>query len=109
MANKSNLIIDQGATFSTVVTINGADGNPLNMTGYTANAELRRWYTSTNSTSFVTSINATAGSVTLSMDANTTGALTPYRYVYDVIVTDPLGTVLRVVEGIVTVTPDVTR
>jgi hypothetical protein len=43
------------------------------------------------------------------MTAANTASLTPGRYVYDVIITSSANVVTRVVEGIVTVLPSVTR
>ena len=45
----------------------------------------------------------------LSMSANTTNSIAAGRYVYDCELTDSNGIVSRLVEGIVTVTPGVTR
>jgi len=45
----------------------------------------------------------------LSLDANTTANLYYGRYVYDVVTIDGTGHVTRVVEGILTVTPEVTQ
>lgn len=108
MATKSNLVIDQGATFSTDLTLTDENGDMLNLVGYTANSQIRKWYTSTNSISFSTITNTDAGIVTLSLTANQTAALTAGRYVYDVEISDGT-TISRIVEGIVTVTPNVTR
>lgn len=108
MATKSNLVIDQGATFSTDLTLTDENGDALNLTGYTANSQLRKWYTSTNSVSFSTTTNNSIGVVTLSLSSNQTAALTAGRYVYDVEISDGT-TISRIVEGIVTVTPNVTR
>lgn len=108
MATKSNIVIDQGATFSTDLTLTDENGDALNLVGYTANSQLRKWYTSTNSVSFSTSTNTDTGIVTLSLTANQTAALTAGRYVYDVEISDGT-TISRIVEGIVTVTPNVTR
>jgi hypothetical protein len=49
------------------------------------------------------------GEITLSVSAANTSVLTPGRYVYDVKITSPDDIVTRVVEGIVTVLPSVTR
>lgn len=108
MATKSNLVIDQGATFSTDLTLTDENGDALNLIGYTANSQIRKWYTSTNSVSFSTSTNTSTGTVTLSLTSNQTSALTAGRYVYDVEISDGT-TISRIVEGIVTVTPNVTR
>lgn len=109
MATKANLVIDQGTTFTTDLTMTDEEGSPLNLTGYTANSQIRKWYTSSNATAtFTTSINANTGVISLSLTANQTGAMTAGRYVYDVEISD--GAIIsRIVEGIVTVTPQVTR
>ena len=109
MASKANLEIDQGATFSTDLTLEDDNGDLISLVGYTANSQIRKWYTSSNAAAtFTTSINTTSAVITLSLTANQTGDLTSGRYVYDVEISSG-ATVSRVVEGIVTVTPQVTR
>lgn len=109
MATKANLVIDQGATFSTDLTLTDENGDPLALFGYTANSQIRRWYTSTNAAAtFTTSINTTSAVITLSLTPNQTSNLVSGRYVYDVEIADG-SEVSRIVEGIVTVTPQVTR
>lgn len=107
MATKANLIIDQGSTFSTDLSLKDENGDPLVLSGYNANSQIRKWYTSTNPTATF-STNITDGVITLSLTANQTGSIVAGRYVYDVEITDG-SSVSRVVEGIVTVTPQVTR
>lgn len=108
MATKANLVIDQGATYEVTLDLTDENGDILQLTGYSANAQMRKWYTSTNSTSFSTDINAVAGTISLSLTAGQTANLTAGRYVYDVEVTSS-GVISRIIEGIVTVTPNVTR
>jgi len=108
MATKANLVIDQGATFSSDLSLTDDNGDVMNLNGYTANSQMRKWYTSSNSTAFTTAINVATGTITLSLTATQTANLTAGRYVYDVEVTES-GVVSRVVEGIVTVTPNATR
>ena len=111
MAAKANIILEQGTSFETTVTIQDSDETALNLTGYTAASQLRKSYASANSTSFtVTITNANSGILTLAMPANTSQTLSAGRYVYDLeIYASSNTTVTRVVEGIVTVTPGVTR
>jgi hypothetical protein len=109
MATKANLVIDQGATFLVELDLKDENGDILVLSGYTANSQIRKWYTSSNATaSFTTSINAESGAVSLSLSANQTSSLTSGRYVYDVEIQNG-SSVTRIVEGIVTVTPQVTR
>jgi hypothetical protein len=109
MATKANLVIDQGSTYSTDLSLTDENGDPLNLNGYSANSQIRKWYSSTNAAAtFTTTINSTTGVITLGLTANQTSNLVAGRYVYDVELTEG-GEISRIVEGIVTVTPQVTR
>jgi len=108
MATKLNLVIDQGATYSnTSIIAYDSSNNVMNLTDSSITAKIRKHYTSTNATSFTASGNS-SGVITLSLTANSTANLTAGRYVYDVVATSNTGTVTRVKEGIVTVTPRAT-
>lgn len=108
MAQKANLIIDQGSTFSTTLDVTDEEGNPIDLTTYSASGQIRKHYTSSNSTSFSTALSE-SGILTLTLSANSSNNLEAGRYVYDVELTSNTGTVTRIVEGIVTITPSVTR
>lgn len=109
MAIKANIIVDQGTTFSTTITVTDDEGTPLSLSNYTGAAQMRKHYTSSNATSFSVSIDNTVGEITLALTANQTSNLVAGRYVYDVELTDASDVVSRIVEGIVTVTPQVTK
>lgn len=113
MAAIANLIIEQGATFSTDVTVKGSDGTAFDLTGYTASAKMAKGYASTRTrTTISTSLadDLTTGIITLSLTADQTNNLdAPARYVYDVeILRTSDSTVTRVIEGIITTSPSVT-
>jgi isoleucyl-tRNA synthetase len=109
MATKANLVIDQGSTFSTDLSLKDENGDPLVLDGYSANSQIRKWYTSQNpAATFSTNIEPYSGVITLSLTSDQTGNLVSGRYVYDVEINDG-SAISRVVEGIVTVTPQVTR
>lgn len=108
MAIKANLLIDQGSSYSTTINLLDDNGDPVALTGYTANAQLRKTYTSLTATTFSVTLGESDGTVELSLTANATSNLTPGRYVYDVLLTNPSSIKSRIVEGIVTVTPRVT-
>ena len=110
MAGFAELTLEQGASFTTTVTVNGSDGSPTNLTSYTAAAQLRKSYYSTTANSFtVTVSNAANGELTMAMTAANTANLTPGRAVYDLLITSPTNVKTRVVEGIATILPSVTR
>lgn len=109
MTTKANLIIDQGSVFYSDLIVSDENGDLFNLDGYTANSQIRRWYSSSNTAAvFTTAINTATGSVILSLTANQTSAIPAGRYVYDVEISDGFDT-LRIVEGIITITPEVTR
>ena len=109
MGTKVNLVVDQGATFETVQTLTQDNGDLIDLTGYSGTAQLRKHYTSSNSTSFTVTLGGANGTVTLGMSANTTANIVAGRYVYDVELVDSGNIATRLIEGIVTVTPQVTR
>ena len=109
MATKANLIVDQGATFSTSITLTDDEDNPVDLTNYTGAAQIRKHYTSSGYTPFTVTLGGTTGSITLALTANATGNLVAGRYVYDCEITANTGAVTRAAEGIITVSPQVTR
>ena len=110
MAGFAELTVEQGASYSTTVTVNGSDGSPTNLTNYTAAAQLRKSYYSSTATNFTVTISdAAGGTITMTLTAANTANLTPGRYMYDLLITSPTSVKTRVVEGIATILPSVTR
>ncbi len=107
MANKINITVDQGSTFSQIFNVKYPDGSPVDLTVYNGAAQLRKHYSSTNNTPFAVALSSN-GEATISLTANTTNSILPGRYLYDLEVSQG-NIVMRVVEGIVTVTPNITR
>jgi hypothetical protein len=110
MAGYAELTVEQGADFNTTINVNDGTGAAQNLTSYTAAAQMRKSYYSTTANSFTVSIsNAGAGEITMAMTSANTANLTPGRYMYDLVMTSPANIKTRVVEGIVTVLPSITR
>tara|TARA_B100001059_G_scaffold210762_1_gene224638 strand:+ start:294 stop:626 length:333 start_codon:yes stop_codon:yes gene_type:complete len=110
MAAIANLYVDQGTTFSTSVLVTNDDDSALDLTGYTAAAQLRKSFSSSTSVDFTVTIPTpvTAGQINLQLSATETASLEEGRYVYDVEITSGV-IVTRVIEGLVTVSPQVTK
>lgn len=110
MAIIANLYIDQGTDYTITVDVTDFAGDILDLTGYTATAQMRKTYSSSSlSATFTTSISAVAGQVTISLTDTQTSALEAGRYVYDLNIESSLGVKTRVIEGQAVVTPGVTR
>jgi hypothetical protein len=111
MSVKANLIINQGTDFITTVTVTDDAGNIVDMTGYTAHGQIRKHYSSETAYDIICSFDAdrTNGAVYLEVYRETTAAMEAGRYVYDVEMTSSQDVRTRLIEGIVTVTPQVTR
>jgi hypothetical protein len=111
MAAKANIVIDQGADFSTTVTVLDNDNSILNLSNYTARGQIRKHYTSTTAVNFLFEFNEprSSGILTLSLSNIQTANMEAGRYVYDVEIISLANTVTRLVEGIATVTPEVTK
>lgn len=111
MAAVSNLAIDQGTTFSVTISVTDDTGSARDLSGYTGRAQLKRsYYTNTNTAFTVTINNPGEGEIDMSLTATQTSALKAGRYVYDLeLVNSSSNAVERVVEGIVTIYPEVTK
>lgn len=110
MATISNLYVDAGSTYSNIITVSGNNGQPLNLTGYTVASQMRKSYQSSTAYNFTASLYIPMqGKVRLQLSDEQSEAIPPGRYVYDVEITSPTGTTTRVVEGIVTVNPQITK
>lgn len=102
------MVIDQGATYSNAIIVKDSSNNAIDLSTYTVAGQIRKYYTSSNSTSFTATGNST-GYVNISLTSNATANLSSGRYVYDIEITSNTGVVTRVTEGIATITPQVTR
>lgn len=109
MATRVNILIDQGTDFITSVNLTDQNGAQLDLTGMTAASQIRKTHSSSNATSFTTALANNTGTLTLSLNNSVTSSLSAGRYVYDVELTDASSIKSRILEGIVTVTPEVTR
>ena len=110
MAAYSELNIEQYASFSVIINVDDVGGDAINLTGYTANSQIRKSYYSSSANTLTATITGTSnGEITLSMTSTNTANLTPGRYFYDLVMTSPTSIKTRVVEGIATILPSVTR
>lgn len=111
MATISNLFVDAGSDFSTLVTVASSSGAPLILTSYTVKAQMRKSYSSSQFFNFTASVyDAVNGKILLALTAVQSEAIPAGRWLYDVEITNTAnGAKKRVVEGIVTVTPQITQ
>ena len=110
MASINNLFVDAGSTYSNIITVTASNGQPLNLTGYTVKSQMRKSYQSSTAYTFDASIfNTTGGKIRLQLTDEQSGAIPAGRWLYDVEITSSSGATTRVVEGIVTVTPQITQ
>ena len=111
MAAYVEITIEQGANLSSTVNVNDTQGDAVNLSTYSASAQLRKSYYSSTANTLSAIITGNAnGQITLSMTAANTALLTPGRYVYDLKITNSVdNSVTRVIEGTATVLPSVTR
>ncbi len=111
MAAYLEITIEQGANLTSTVTVSDTQGEAVNLSTYSASAQIRKSYYSSSANTLTATVTGNAnGQITLSMTAANTAALTPGRYVYDLIIRNSVdNSVTRVVEGTAIVLPSVTR
>lgn len=109
MAKVYHITINQGAAFSMPVYVMDNQGNPKDLSNTNAYSQIRKTYNSANAIDFVTAINELEGEITLNLTKEVTSNIASGRHVYDVYVIYPDALTERIIEGIVTVTPQVTK
>jgi hypothetical protein len=111
MATTAYLDIDQGSDFTSEITLQNDDGTPMILTGKTVYSQFRKSYGSTTGYTFTTAVtDAFNGKITLSFSGASSTAIKAGRYLYDVeLLTSSTGQKTRVLEGIVTINPEITR
>lgn len=111
MADFVELDIEAGATFSLQITIKNDNGTGKNLANHIFTGQLRRSYYSSTANNFTITVDDTAnGVISLGISSANTANLRAGRYVFDIEMDDTSNTtVTRVVEGIATVLPNVTR
>ena len=110
-----NFVIPAGTSWSQV--INWKTGTPavaVNTTSFSARMQLRVSHSSAAAVVELTTANSrialtNTGNITLSLGPTVTSPLPARKYVYDLELVSSGGQVTRLLEGTITVTPEVTR
>ena len=108
----SNLVIYTGTDFEQTFVLEDSQKNSaLDLTGYNACAQMKRYESSLKTADFTISFSndRTTGRITISMDDTVTTNLKAGKYFYDLLLNSPSGTTTRAVEGTVLVKKSVTR
>lgn len=109
MAISVNHDMDQGSNFLFSVVAKGATGVPLDLSsGYTAYSQMRRYPSSKTAVTLSASITGSTGNILVSLSATGTAAVKEGVWFYDVEIAKGTN-VQRVVQGMITVYPEVTR
>jgi len=109
-AGTYNFIVEQGATFNRILTVK-ENNSAMNLTGYSVASKMRSTHDSSTvvGTFTCTISNASGGEITMSMTSSTSSAIEEGIYVYDLEITSGTSIVTRLLQGEVTVNPEVTR
>jgi len=108
MAQELNLNVDQGANLEIRFTILDEDDAAVDLTAYTINSQVRKNYDSNTVWSFNTDSDID-GNLSLLMNSDISTNVPPGRYNYDVEIVSPSNTTTRIIEGLITFHPNMTR
>lgn len=112
MAAYVELYLDQGTTFNNIINLtDDVTNTPINVSGYVVTSQMRRSYYSANISANITCTlsNVANGEITMSMTAANTANIKPGRYLFDVKTLDSYNNTSRILEGIITVSPCITK
>jgi hypothetical protein len=103
-----NLVLYEGDDFTFMVSVKDSSGQPVDLTGVTARAQIRASITAPAILgSFTPTVDALAGNIWLHL-ADTVSSALPSTGVWDVEI-DRGGEITTLAAGTVSMTPDVTR
>lgn len=108
----TNIAIYTGTDFAQTYLLEDYRSNsPLDLTGYTAVAQLKRYSSSEKTAEFNISYpnDPTTGRIGIELLSDKTILLKAGNYIYDVLLKDPSGSIVRAIEGTATVKRAVTR
>ena len=108
-APRVDLYLEQGADFAQPLVYRNSDGTPVDLTGYTAAAQVRKSVGSATVALALTVTLGADGAITLSAPAAATEAVAIDKGVWDLELTAPGGAVTRLLSGDVIVDKGVTR
>ena len=103
-----NIQIEQGANFSSTFDVKKQDNSPLDLSGFSFTAKMRKHTGAAGSIGFAATHGSTPtdGQLTLSMTSTQTGIITSGRYEYDVLITNNFsGVKTKIFTGQVLVNP----
>lgn len=115
-AGYHHFIIEQGATFGQVLTLKDSAGSVINLSGYTSGSmQLRENPDSSTKILDISTANGrmvfggVAGTITLTVSATDTAALTAADGVFDLEITTNAGVVTRLIEGTYSIRRNISR
>jgi hypothetical protein len=110
-AGYQELFLEQGTDFNFSITLDDIYMTPYDLSTSVPKGSIRKSYYSANTTAdfLATSSDPANGVINLSLTNDITANIAAGRYVYDVTLKDNTNTITRILEGIVTVNPSVTR
>lgn len=110
MATVAYLDIDQGSDFTVELNLENDDGTPMSLVEYAVYSQFRKSYSSTIGYTFDAEIeDAANGKISLTYLGEDSSNIKPGRYLYDIELVHITGRKIRVVEGIVTINPEITK
>lgn len=109
MATKQNIYIDQGTTFTMSFAMTNPDGTPVDLTGYTGRSYMKKEYTDSTYYSFTVDVGGNTGVITISLTPDYSSSIEAGRYFYDLELESSANVVTRIIEGLCTINPEVTR
>ncbi len=95
-----NLTVDKGTDFTVSLKIK-TDGSAVNLSGYGFSCVMRKHYSAAVGYGISVSVvnPSTSGVVKLQLHKSVTSAIPVGRYVYDLLITNPIGDVTKSAEG----------
>lgn len=111
-----DILIEQGATFKLMLRWKDSEGDPIDLTGYAARMQVRPFVLSdevllslTDDSDGGITLGGVEGTIEIEAEADQTELIGSRKGVYDLELVTPQDDVIRLVQGTVQISPEVTR
>lgn len=111
MAMTAYLDVDQGSDFTVIIDLENDDSTPMDIRSVQIYSQFRKSYNSSTAYNFTCEIiDGANGKFSMKLPGSVSSTIRPGRYLYDVELYNSINnTKSRVVEGIVTINPEITK
>tara|TARA_Y100001973_G_C5106806_1_gene285575 strand:+ start:259 stop:606 length:348 start_codon:yes stop_codon:yes gene_type:complete len=113
MSNNINIYVDQATDFSASIDVNTTTGTDYDFTGHTVHCSAKKIFSEKVAFNPIATpaMDSSSGNwlLTITLTRAMTADVPPGRYAYDIVMVSQEGIATKIIDGLITIIPTVTR